>query len=102
MVEKVLADKRLVITSDPNVSRDDPTGVELVSEKSSERLLGDMTPLAGFESETGNRRKTCLRAADQSVCEETWLCTDDGDSPADAVRIGGFARLPGSLALRPW
>src|SRR5271156_4190867 len=45
------------------------------------------------------RRKTCLRATDQSICEETCLCTDDGDSPANAVRIGGFARLPGSLAL---
>src|SRR5271170_5696854 len=45
------------------------------------------------------RRKTCLRAADQSIHEETRLRTNDGDSPANAVRIGGFARLPGSLAL---
>src|ERR1700691_4442616 len=45
------------------------------------------------------RRKTCLRAADQSIYEETCLRTNDGDSPANAVRIGGFARLPGSLAL---
>ena len=45
------------------------------------------------------RRKTCLRAVDQSLCEETRLRTNDGDSPANAVRIGGFARLPGSLAL---
>ena len=33
------------------------------------------------------------------ICEETCLRTNDGDSPANAVRIGGFARLPGSLAL---
>jgi|SRR5580658_4103550 hypothetical protein len=45
------------------------------------------------------RRKTCLRAADQSIYKETCLRTNDGDSPANAVRIGGFARLPGSLAL---
>jgi hypothetical protein len=45
------------------------------------------------------RRKACLRAADQSIYEETCLRTNDGDSPANAVRIGRFARLPGSLAL---
>jgi len=45
------------------------------------------------------RRKTCLRAADQSIYEETCLRTNDGDSSANAVRIGGFARLPGRLAL---
>src|SRR5271163_4249421 len=45
------------------------------------------------------RRKTSLRAADQSIYEETCPRANDGDSPANAVRIGGFARLPGSLAL---
>src|ERR1700733_901045 len=40
------------------------------------------------------RRKTCLRAADESIYEETRLRTNDGDSPANTVRIGGFARLP--------
>ena len=33
------------------------------------------------------------------ICEATRLRTNDGDAPANAVRIGGFARRPGSLAL---
>ena len=33
------------------------------------------------------RRKTCLQAADRSLYEETCLRTNDGDSPANAVRI---------------
>ena len=45
------------------------------------------------------RRKAYLRAIDQSIHEETCLRTNDGDSPANAVRIGGFACLPGSLAV---
>ena len=45
------------------------------------------------------RRNTRLRSADQSICEETCLRPNDGDSSANAIRIGGFARLPGSLAL---
>jgi hypothetical protein len=44
------------------------------------------------------RRKPRLPAAHGIVCEATRLRTDDGDSPANAVRIVGFARLPGSLA----
>ena len=45
------------------------------------------------------RRKTRVRAADHLVCEATRLRTNDGDAPANALRIGGFARRPGSLAL---
>ena len=45
-----------------------------------------------------SRRKTRLRAAHSPICEATRLRTDDGDAPANAVRIGGFARRPGSLA----
>jgi len=45
------------------------------------------------------RRKTRVRGAHGLIREATCLRTNDGDPPANAVRIGGFARLPGSLAL---
>ena len=37
------------------------------------------------------RRKPCLPAAHCIVCEATCLCTNDGDSPAGIVWVGGFA-----------
>ena len=46
-----------------------------------------------------SRRKTRVRAAERLVCEATRLRTNDGNAPANAVRIGGFARWPGSLAF---
>src|SRR5580704_15172586 len=46
-----------------------------------------------------SRRKTRVRAAHRLIREATCLCTNDGDTPANALRIGGFARLSGSLAL---
>src|SRR5271170_4410791 len=45
------------------------------------------------------RRKTRIRAAHGLIREATCLRTNDGNSPANALWIGGFARLPGSLAL---
>ena len=43
------------------------------------------------------RRKPRLRAAHHTVYEATRLRTNDGDAPANAVWIGGFAGRPGRL-----
>jgi hypothetical protein len=36
------------------------------------------------------------------VHEAARLCRNDGDAPATALRVGGFARRYGGLVLRPW
>src|SRR5580704_3329315 len=45
------------------------------------------------------RRKTRISAAHGLIREATCVRTNDGDSPPNAVRTGGLARLPGSLAV---
>ena len=50
-------------------------------------------------SRSVSRRTTRVRAAGRVIHKETRLRTNDGDSPADALWIGGLADRLGSLAL---
>ena len=47
------------------------------------------------------RRTTRLRAAPGVICEATRLRPDDGNTSANAVRVGGLTGWPRSLASRP-
>jgi len=79
--------------------------IDAIIEKGEGDFSPDLsTPLAGiftmkFAGPAYPPRKDVLTSSYQSIYEETCLRTNDGDSPANAVRIGGFARLPGSSAL---
>ena len=51
------------------------------------------------KEDTMTQSSATQRAAHGLIREATCLSTNDGNSPANALWIGGFARLPGSLAL---